>query len=55
MQMINLNVYETDKRVSKRDIWWNRLSVLQSAVCSFGWWLLLVVLREKYCWLIAGG
>jgi hypothetical protein len=20
-----------------------------------GWWLVLICLREKYCWLIAGG
>jgi hypothetical protein len=22
--------------------------------CSFGWWLMVAV-REKYCWLVAGG
>jgi hypothetical protein len=25
------------------------------AARSFGWWLVLIVLREKYCWLVASG
>jgi hypothetical protein len=28
----------------------------QQTACSFGWWLMTdVVLREKYCWLVADG
>jgi hypothetical protein len=31
------------------------LSGKQPVRLAGGWWLMLIVLREKYCWLIVGG
>jgi hypothetical protein len=28
---------------------------MQPAACSFGWWLVLICSKKKYCWLLAGG
>jgi hypothetical protein len=33
----------------------NKEVVPRPAACSFGWWLVLIVLKEKYSWLVAGG
>jgi hypothetical protein len=34
---------------------WNILSGKQPVCLAGGWWLMLIVLREKYCWLVVGG